>query len=192
MNKHIIYLAAGNSRRFGSNKLLHIFHGKSLYQHGLDMVFKFCKKRQDCSLLVISQYSEILQYARTKGIHTADSPDSRKGMSYTVKRAVQALGNIAEEDYIMFVVADQPYLTEKTLERLADQAAPGVETISAIYKGIPGNPTLFSARLIPELMELQGDEGGRKVIRRHACIYVEVEDKKELYDIDEKGQVNPD
>ncbi|MGN0423328.1 MAG: NTP transferase domain-containing protein [Lachnospiraceae bacterium] len=188
MNKHIIYLAAGNSRRFGSNKLLHIFHGKPLYRYGLDMVWQFCKKRQDCSLLVITQYPEILQYARQTGISAAESPDSQKGMSYTVKRALQVLGDIAEDDFVIFVVADQPYLTEKTLERLADQAAPGIETVSAAYNSVPGNPTMFSARLVPELLELQGDEGGRKVIRRHSCIYVEAEDEKELYDIDEKGQ----
>ena len=41
MKLRIIYLAAGNSRRFGSNKLLHITQGKPLYQHGLDMLMGF-------------------------------------------------------------------------------------------------------------------------------------------------------
>ena len=33
---HIIYMAAGNSRRFGSNKLLYELDGKPMYRHLLD------------------------------------------------------------------------------------------------------------------------------------------------------------
>lgn len=184
MDKHIIYLAAGNSRRFGSNKLLFIFEGKPLYRHGLDMLADFCRERQDCSLTVVSQYPEIISYAGEKKIHTVYSPDSHKGMSHTIKAALCALGEIPEEDLLLFVVADQPYLAADTLKKMLGYARPGVETVSAAYEGVPGNPTMFSARLIPELLALKGDEGGRKVMRRHACIYVDAADRRELYDID--------
>ena len=33
---HILYLAGGNSRRFGENKLLYPLDGRPLYRHGLD------------------------------------------------------------------------------------------------------------------------------------------------------------
>ena len=33
---HIIYMAAGNSRRFGSNKLFYELDGKPMYRHLLD------------------------------------------------------------------------------------------------------------------------------------------------------------
>ena len=189
MNKHIIYLAAGNSRRFGTNKLLYEYHGKPLFRHGLDMAVAFCGKRKDCSLLVVSQYEEIRRQTEAEGLTTIYSPDSYRGISYTIKAALQAIGDIPEEDFLIFLVADQPYLAEHTLERLADMAAPGVETASVAYEGKPGNPTMFSARLIPELLSLQGDEGGRKVIRRHRCIYVEAENEKELRDIDTETDI---
>lgn len=184
MNKHIIYLAAGNSRRFGSNKLLHIYGGKPLYRHGLDMLTGLCRNRPDCSLMVVSQYPEILEYARREGIFTVYSPDSSKGMSYTIKAAVGALENAKEEDFLLFVVADQPYLTAHTVTRILECAAPGVEGVSAAFRERPGNPVLFSARLIPALLSLQGDEGGRRALRGHSCTYVAVEDERELYDID--------
>lgn len=37
---------------------------------------------------------------------------------------------------------------------------------------------------MPELLALKGDEGGRKVIRNHPCVYIEAESAEELYDID--------
>lgn len=186
MNKHIIYLAAGNSRRFGENKLLYCFDGKPLYRYGLDMLQEVCKKREDCTLLVISQYEEILRYARDQKIMAVNSPRSKEGMSYTIKAAIRALGDIPEEDYLIFVVADQPYLKAETLEGLLDSATADAETLSLSYRGTPGNPTVFSARLIPKLLALEGDEGGRKVIRNHTCIYVEAREERELRDIDEK------
>lgn len=184
MNKHVIYMAAGNSRRFGSNKLLYDYQGKPLYRHGLDMVENFCRQRKDCTLLIVSRYQEILQYAEQKKIMNVYSPDSYKGVSYTIRAALQALGSVPEEDFIVFVVADQPYLKEKTLKKLLELAEPGTETASVMYGERPGNPAMFSARLIPELLDLQGDEGGRKVIRKHSCRYAYAEEEAELYDID--------
>ena len=43
MSKHILYLAAGSGRRFGSNKLLYNWKGKSLYRYGLDMLADLIK-----------------------------------------------------------------------------------------------------------------------------------------------------
>ena len=58
------------------------------------------------------------------------------------------------------------------------------ETLSLCCHGIPGNPCMFHESLIPELLQLTGDQGGRKVLKQHICRYVEIEDEKELMDID--------
>lgn len=184
MNKHVIFLAAGNSRRFGTNKLLYLYNGKPMYRYGLDLLTDLCKDRKDCSLLVVTQYEEILSDAKCRGLHSIYSPDSKKGMSYTIKTALKELGEIPEEDYVVFVVADQPHLSRQTVEKLLMLAEDGVETASVAYGEKPGNPTMFSAKLLPELLRLSGDEGGRKVIRNHECIYVQAENEKELEDID--------
>lgn len=185
--KHILYLAAGNSRRFGmtgENKLLYSIGGKTLYRHGLDMLFSLAKKRQDCSLTVISRSDEILKAVQSMGVKTVYSPDSEKGISYTIRAGINSLGNIEKEDFLVFVVADQPYMTEKTVMKLLDCADKETETASVSFQEQPGNPVLFSARLIPELLELTGDEGGRKIIKKHTCKYIQAENEKELYDID--------
>ncbi len=37
---HIIYMAAGNSRRFGSNKLFYELDGKPMYRHLLERLIE--------------------------------------------------------------------------------------------------------------------------------------------------------
>ncbi len=46
MKIRMIYLAAGNSRRFGSNKLLYKTGGKPLFAYGLDVLIKVLEERE--------------------------------------------------------------------------------------------------------------------------------------------------
>lgn len=191
----IIYMAAGNSRRFGSNKLLYYVEGKPMYRHGLDRVLSVIEGREDCACLVISQYEEILQYAKIHGAVSVASPESVLGVSYTIENALKAIERFeqidhigAEHSYFVFMTADQPYVSEKTIKKVLDNVAvmeaKGYETASVYCGDTPGNPTVFSASMMPELYALSGDEGGRKVIRKHRCLRIEVEDGREMEDID--------
>ena len=110
MSKHILYLAAGSGRRFGSNKLLYNWKGKSLYRYGLDMLADLVQRREDCTLTVVSRYPEIREAAAALGARAVDSPESDKGLSFTIKSAIQALGGLAPEDFLLFAAADQPWL----------------------------------------------------------------------------------
>ena len=60
---HIIYMAAGNSRRFGNeNKLLQNWQGKPLYLHTFEKLLRIREKQpQNLSLTVVTQYPEIYQ-----------------------------------------------------------------------------------------------------------------------------------
>ena len=49
-----------------------------------------------------------------------------------------------------------------------------------------GNPVWFSRKYFSELSELEGDQGGRKVLKKYEeeTIYFSVEEARELLDID--------
>ncbi len=185
MTKHILFLASGSSRRFGANKLLHPLEGKPMYRHGLETLRKLVSRRQDCTLTVVSRYPEIRQFAAERGIRAVDSPDSEKGVSHTIRAGLEALGTVEEGDFLLFVVADQPWLTGASVERLLDQATPDTEGACLAWGDRPGNPALFSWKLLPELLALEGDTGGRKVLKRHACVLVQADSQRELEDIDQ-------
>ena len=197
-------MAAGNSRRFGSNKLLHIWQGKMLYRHTLDMLSDIVSSRKinedinyDITLTVVTQYDRIIaDLDGRKDINTVFCGDSRLGASYTIKAGINSLmGRLKKDDWLLFIVADQPYLSEKTILKFIeaasqDKKSEDYKVFSARYRAKAGNPCMFSCELIPELLELSGDSGGRKVAKRHECFYIDVEDGKELFDIDSEKDIN--
>ena len=138
------------------------------------------------------------------------------GASYTIRAGIEAVISqdpasgqakagqpmIGEKDYLMFMVADQPHLTLDSVRKLIhaavsrEQAAASgslaeecsrSETLSLCCGSTPGNPCMFRTDLIPELMTLTGDQGGRKVLKQHYCQYVDISDESELEDVDEPG-----
>ncbi len=190
MNKYIIYLAAGNSRRFGSNKLLYRYCGKPLYRHSLDMLLGMAEEDRTLSLIVVTQYEQIEQELKKEEIPVILNENSKNGISYSIRAGIRAIEPVSEEDYVIFVVADQPYLTKKTVQDLLRYADGETETASAGFKNCPGNPVMFSMRFRDELMSLEGDQGGRTVAERHQCRYVPVSSEKELLDVDTKDDLS--
>ena len=196
---HIIYMAAGNSRRFGSNKLLYELDGKPMYRHLLDHLVeikdRYNKLKSDSPVIditVVTRYREILDYcAGIPDCHAVLSPDSEKGISYTIKAgimAVQEQKKTGMQDYYMFAVADQPYLKSQSVIKLIDRVLEntgGKQLAFSLRCGAAvGNPCVFNSSLIPQLLSLEGDKGGRSVAKKHDCVYVDVADASELMDID--------
>lgn len=188
---HLILLAAGSSRRFGGNKLLAPLKGKPLYAWGLAALNEVCRERKDCTLTVVSRYTEIRDAAQAVDAQAVDSPDSEKGQSYSIRAGLQALGRVEERDFLLFLPADQPWITPQTISRLLDAAGPDTWTATAAFGERVGTPTLFSARLLPDLLALEGDRGGRKLMGRpgQPCLVVQADSARELDDVDYPEQL---
>lgn len=186
MAEHLILLAAGSARRFGSNKLLHPLNGKPLYAHGLAALLAAAKMRPAADVTVVSRTPEILAAARAAGARAVESPLSEQGLSFTIKAALDALEPLAEGDYLLFAVADQPYLTAASVAALLEKAAPPTRGATLCFGEKVGSPTLFSASLAKDLRALEGDRGGRSVLRALGgeCLRVQAESARELEDID--------
>lgn len=218
---HIIYMAAGNSRRFGSNKLFYELDGKPMYRHLLDHLIEIKDRYNNLEnaesnsrvidITVVTRYREILDYCSSiPDCHAVLSPDSEKGISYTIKAGIMAVQeqkkkngvrqkkqekssgmsqNSAEtEEYYMFAVADQPYLKSQSVIKLIDKVLEntgGEQLVFSLRCGdAVGNPCVFNSSLIPQLLSLEGDKGGRSVAKKHDCVYVDIADESELMDID--------
>ena len=91
MKTYIIYLAAGNSRRFKEDKLHVLFKGKELYLYGIDTLKQLLKYRNDLEIIVVSNTIDIQE----KYIHSYKSPLSERGISYSIKAA---LNHINQDD----------------------------------------------------------------------------------------------
>lgn len=192
MAEHLILLAAGSARRFGSNKLLRPLNGKPLYAHGLAALLAAAKMCPAADVTVVSRTPEILAAARAAGAKAVESPLSEQGLSFTIKAALDALEPLAEGDYLLFAVADQPYLTAASVAALLEKAAPPTRGATLCFGEKVGSPTLFSASLAKDLRALEGDRGGRSVLRALGgeCLRVQAKSARELEDIDLPGQLS--
>ena len=90
-----------------------------------------------------------------------------EGISATVRLGTAA-AQAAGADGALFAVADQPWLTRASVERVISAFAAHPDTIPALsWQGKKGNPCLFPRELFPELSALTGDTGGGAVIKAH-------------------------
>ena len=154
-------------------------------------------------ITVVTRYREVLDYcACIPDCHAVLSPDSEKGISYTIKAGIMAvqeqkkteknsgsLHNTAEtEDYYMFAVADQPYLKSQSVIKLIDKVLENKGNKQLAFSlrcgDAVGNPCVFHSSLISQLLSLEGDKGGRSVAKKYDCVYVDIADELELMDID--------
>ena len=143
-------------------------------------------------ITVVTRYREILDYcAGIPDCHAVLSPDSEKGISYTIKAgimAVQEQKKTGMQDYYMFAVADQPYLKSQSVIKLIDKVLENKGNMRLFFSlrcgDAVGNPCVFHSSLIPQLLSLEGDKGGRSVAKKYDCVYVDIADERELMDID--------
>lgn len=184
---HILYLAAGNARRFGSNKLLAMLNGKPVFLYGLERLMALKECRTDCTVTVVSRTPEILTAATALGAHTVESPQSEKGISYTIRAGLASIEPLQPTDSVMFVLADQPWLTADSVNKLLDAAQTGCFAATAAYRETDGSPTLFSAQCLPAFQKLEGDQGGRRILKQHPekVVRVQLQNPQELWDVDQ-------
>ena len=180
MKINLILLAAGNSKRFNGNKLLAIYKEKPIYMHIVNNVLKLEVNKIIC----VAQYEEIKEALLNTNINVVMNTNSSLGISSSIKLGINF---DKEADGYMFMVCDQPFITEKTLKILLDKFINGEKGIVCVGCGNnKGNPVIFSKKYINELLSLQGDNGGKRILKGHLndLNVVNIDNEIELFDID--------
>lgn len=178
-----VILAAGNSSRFGANKLLAKFRGGPL----IARAFGAIPPKLAPQTVAVTQYEAVEALARESGFACVRNDAPELGISRSIRLGTEALlSRRAELDGILYLVADQPLLTRETVLRLLEafRARPDRIIVPAA-EGRQGNPCVFPKDLFPALLSLTGDRGGKQVIRanpervRHVLV-----PSRELCDVD--------
>lgn len=188
---YLCYLASGSAKRFGENKLLYPVNGKPLYLYGLEVLHELCK-HNDCRLITVSRYNEILSKAAEYGT-AINCPESVDGISFTIRAALSCCEDIKPDDRILFMAADQPFIKQETVQKLIDSADKLASNENsqlpvaacAACGDVEGNPVMFSSFLCEKLEKLTGDRGGKSVLKNYPGRMLRVEcTARELEDID--------
>ncbi|RYY26016.1 MAG: nucleotidyltransferase family protein [Sphingomonadales bacterium] len=170
----LLLLAAGQSRRFDGDKLSEQFLDKPLAYHVVTALENIPFRAR---IAVVSGTG--LDFA-ARGYDVVENPDPSLGQARSLCHGVTRARD-AGCDYVLVALADMPRVTATHIMRLFD-AANGADTIVASSDGVrPMPPALFGKGLYDELLDLEGDEGARELIKRGRHV---VTTPAELVDID--------
>jgi molybdenum cofactor cytidylyltransferase len=186
-----VLLAAGYSKRFGSNKLLHPLPAGSP-EAGVPIALAsarhFIQALPESVAVIRPRAQKLGKILRDAGCNTVVCKNAAEGMGVSLAEGVRAT-----EDAHGWVVAlaDMPYLKPDTIRVIAKALSDGAAIAAPAYRGERGHPVGFARRFLDELTGLRGDAGARDILKAHpdwVTLY-EVDDPGVLRDIDERSDL---
>ncbi|WP_031405792.1 xanthine dehydrogenase accessory protein PucB [Geobacillus vulcani] len=164
-----IYLAAGQSRRMGTDKRALPWGDETLGAAGL----KAALRSRLAPVIVVVPPDDALAWLPAElrdheNCRFARCADHCRGQAHSLACGLQVA--IAEgADAAAVLLADQPFVTSETIEVLADLYRRHRPDYVAFTRfGTPMPPVIFGKRMFPSLLTLKGDAGGRALFG-HSC-----------------------
>jgi molybdenum cofactor cytidylyltransferase len=176
-----ILLAAGQSRRFGANKLLFpLPHGVAM---GAAAARRLAAVLGNCIAVVDEEGGEVASLLANEGLRVVENPRAADGIGTSI-----ACGVAASRDARGWVIAlaDMPIIPQEIISRVVAGLEQGSDIIAPFYNQTRGHPVGFSKRHAAALMRLHDDEGARHIIENHqdSLDHFAVHDKGVVTDID--------
>lgn len=181
-----VLLAAGQSRRFGSNKLLHPVVDNT------PMLLVSAQKLATAlprSLVVIN--NDLLDYRaqlEQLGLQVVINEHAGQGMGSSIACGVAAS---ADASGWLIALADMPCINVETIQTIANGLNSDAAIVAPQYQQQRGHPVAFARQFKEALIALNEDTGARDIIAHHEdqLELISTVDKGVIIDIDEKADV---
>ena len=192
MSVAVILLAAGRSSRMaeGHHKLLLSLGDRPVLVHVIESILA----SQAHPLVIVLGYQVeqmhtiLAPYLTQSQVTAVENPNYREGMSTSLRKGVATLlASTQPLEGALIMLGDQPLMTPEVINTVIEtHHTTHKRIVTPYFNGRRGNPTFFAASLFPELLEMTGDEGARKVIKQHPqdVAIVELQDSDSNYDVD--------
>jgi molybdenum cofactor cytidylyltransferase len=167
-----------------ANKLLADVDGQAMVLHAVDAMLG---SKAEPVILVTGHEADLVRDAvGDRPLTILHNPDYATGLSASLKTALDAL----PEEAAGFLVGlgDMPRVRSADIDRLIAAFNPleGRTICVPVVSGKRGNPVLFAAGHIQEMLMIEGDVGARHLIGAHAdqVVEIEMENDASLIDVD--------
>jgi molybdenum cofactor cytidylyltransferase len=165
MNKTgIIILAAGNASRFGKAKQLVQYNHKSLLQHVLD---EAVSSGADPVIVVTGAYAEeITKNISRSSVRIVWNADWPSGMAGSIVTGLREAIREGQVDRVIITVSDQPFVSSSLFKKIIEtQKETGKPIVASAYADTIGTPALFTKIYFDTLLNLQGEQGAKKILQ---------------------------
>lgn len=194
-----LVLAAGSARRWGpGHKLLHTVDGRTILEHALAAPL-MSRRLREVVVVTGARREAVTSLLQRYPVRIVHNPDHEQGMASSMRAGIRALYPADRppgyEPPAAFIVllGDQPFFTADGVDRLVERwLETDAPVVAPQWEGRWRNPVLFASRLVPELMAVEGDEGGRAVVRAYAdeAVMVPFEDGRLFADVDTRDDLH--
>ncbi len=179
-----VVLAAGSSKRMGSDKLALELGGKTVLEHTVESA---CKSGAIEVVIVIRpEDTWVTNLFPSEKVKVVSNHCYRQGIASSIKVGIAASGNLTQG--IIFALGDQPLIPASVYCALIERYCANLSLVTwPVYCGKRGNPVLFDRRTWPLLMKLEGDRGGSQIfplLPKEEICAVELSFPQVLFDLD--------
>lgn len=176
-----LLLAAGASRRFGAQKLLHPL------ADGTPLVLRAVRNLQQGAgrpLVIIGEAAGPLAgLLEQQGIRYTVCMDAGLGMGHSLAHGAALT---SKADGWLIALGDMPAIRPQTIASVRRAMEAGMDLAAPFYRGQRGHPVGIGERFRYDLEILQGDRGAGALLKRHAedLTMIPCDDPGTLLDID--------
>jgi molybdenum cofactor cytidylyltransferase len=183
MSRHIagILLAAGQSRRFGGNKLLYpLPDGTPI---AVAAARRLLSALPETTAIVDDGDGEVAGLLEREGLRVIVNRSACTGIGSSIACGVAACHDA--QGWVI-ALADMPYVPATLTRQIVSALQQGSDIVAPVYRHKRGHPVGFSNRHANALMELSADKGACGVIaaNRNSLHLIETGEKGVIVDVD--------
>jgi molybdenum cofactor cytidylyltransferase len=184
----LIVPAAGRGSRFSGaggsgHKLAQPLDGRTVLECTLRAVLA---SQLPCLVVTTAELAPLAarQVAR-RDVLVLSPGEAARGMGYSIAAGVAERSG---SPGWLVLPGDMPRVQPASLQAVAAALAQQI-VVFAQHRGRRGHPVGFAAELYSELVQLDGDDGARRVVARYPAVGVELDDPGVLQDVDTPGDL---
>jgi molybdenum cofactor cytidylyltransferase len=183
-----IILAAGKSERMGNIKLTMPLGISTLIEEVVDAVLR--SKAGETIVVLGHESKRIKQAIDEKPVKLVINKEYCLGMSTSIKAGMKAIDDNCLA--VMIVLGDQPTSPNIINTLIESYENSDRYIVLPTYRNVKGHPVLFDIRYKDQLLSLNGDEGGRRLIEQNPddVLYVPTGSESVVRDIDTPDDYN--